>query len=204
MSDLAPLVVAVLRDKTVVDLKEENDNLKKIIHAQLMLQITGTNRSPIHFEISLKSITEVEGATDGKLYYQIDFLKSCKLTVGSLWNMEIWLGGNLLEVINSDVNNRFHFACCPSERNDSRTVLVGGISCNHVIESIAIFFGTMSNIKCDATKEDYDRTTRLRESKRILQGMSLQKCSIQGMYLRANEISGILSLLKSAGVSVKN
>ena len=44
MSDLAPFAAAVLIDKTVNDLKEENDKLRaELIDKQLVVQITGRN-----------------------------------------------------------------------------------------------------------------------------------------------------------------
>ena len=61
MSDLAPFVAAVLRDKTVVDLKEENDNLQSEndnLQSKLdsalsrMIRITGPGGSPVYAERS--------------------------------------------------------------------------------------------------------------------------------------------------------
>jgi len=56
MSDLALFVAAALKDKTVVDLKQENDELRELIDKQLVVKVTGKNGSPIHYEGSLKNI----------------------------------------------------------------------------------------------------------------------------------------------------
>ena len=48
MSDLAPFVAAAIRDKVVVELKEENDRLRQQLRELRRVEITGTGGSPIY------------------------------------------------------------------------------------------------------------------------------------------------------------
>ena len=51
-SDLAPFVAAVLKDRTVAEMIQEIDKLKsrqtEYENERLLVQITGTNGTPIH------------------------------------------------------------------------------------------------------------------------------------------------------------
>lgn len=48
MSDLAPFVAAAIRDKVVVELKEENDRLRQLLRDLRKVEITGTGGSPVY------------------------------------------------------------------------------------------------------------------------------------------------------------
>jgi len=209
MSDTASCVATVLRDKTVDDLKEENDKLTEIIQAQLILQITGTNRLPIYLEESLTSIKLVKGTNGRKLYLEVYLEEACQINVDALWNLEIWVGGILVEEINVDVNNRFGFVCRTHEVGAAtgvspKSFLIGRISCNRAIESIGVFLGTISSVDYEDRKEEMNRITSLIRLKGMSQRTCIPQCMIGDIYFRANKISGILSLLKSVGISLDN
>ena len=95
MSDLAPFVAAALKDKTVVDLKQENDELRELIDKQLVVKVTGENGSPIRYEGSLKNIGMSEMKSSNEVTRWSLFCDSKVLPLDSLWNLEIWVGGNL-------------------------------------------------------------------------------------------------------------
>ena len=50
MSDLAPFVAAVLRDRTVDELMEENAQLKSTVDALMRIEITGRKGTPVYAE----------------------------------------------------------------------------------------------------------------------------------------------------------
>ena len=54
-SDLARFVAAVLRDEVVDELIKENNELKSRENKHLLVQITGPNGTPIHYEGSFKN-----------------------------------------------------------------------------------------------------------------------------------------------------
>ncbi len=55
MSDLAPFVASVLRDRTMVQMIADMEKLKCLVEDRLEVQITGRNGSPVYFEGSLKN-----------------------------------------------------------------------------------------------------------------------------------------------------
>ncbi len=55
MSDLAPFVASILRDKTVTEMMAEMEKLKRLVEDRLQVQITGRKGSPVYFEGSLKN-----------------------------------------------------------------------------------------------------------------------------------------------------
>uniref|UniRef100_A0A7R9ZU92 Uncharacterized protein n=1 Tax=Pseudo-nitzschia arenysensis TaxID=697910 RepID=A0A7R9ZU92_9STRA len=55
MSDLAPFVASVLRDRTMVEMIAEMEKLKRLVEDRLKVQITGRKGSPVYFEGSLKN-----------------------------------------------------------------------------------------------------------------------------------------------------
>ena len=54
ISDLAPFVAAVLKDKTVTDLTRENEELRQREEERLLVEITGRGGTPVHYQASLK------------------------------------------------------------------------------------------------------------------------------------------------------
>ncbi|MGK3738043.1 MAG: hypothetical protein ACI8RD_009697 [Bacillariaceae sp.] len=103
-SDLAPFVAAVLRDSTVVKLKNENDGLRELLDERLRLQITGQDGSPIHYETSMKNGSSKEG-DNGRDLWEV-MIGSDKNentfddviplnTIGK--HIEIWVGGQFLQ-----------------------------------------------------------------------------------------------------------
>ena len=55
MSDLAPFVASVLRDRTMIDMIAEMEKLKCLVEDRFEVQITGRKGSPVYFEGSLKN-----------------------------------------------------------------------------------------------------------------------------------------------------
>ena len=69
-SDLAPFVAAVLNDSTMDEMKNEIDKLRstliEYVDETLLVQITGKNGTPVHYETSFKNAEPIfhEGEID--------------------------------------------------------------------------------------------------------------------------------------------
>ncbi|OEU23687.1 hypothetical protein FRACYDRAFT_233860 [Fragilariopsis cylindrus CCMP1102] len=123
-SDLAPFVAAVLRDSTVDKLKNENDGLRELLEERLLLQITGQDGAPIHYEISMKNGTSKQGDNERDLWVvnmmigsnnkeenttfddNNDVIPLDSIIIGKF--LEIWVGGQFLQ--------RFDFYTCRVRR----------------------------------------------------------------------------------------
>jgi hypothetical protein len=108
MSDLAPFVAAVIRDRVVVELKDEIEALRQEIAALKLerhkrnpsrpVKITGSNGNEIFAEneINLESLL-FSGGRKFSLFSrrpaQPDIPKSLFLTIGSLLTLELWIDG---------------------------------------------------------------------------------------------------------------
>jgi hypothetical protein len=119
-SDLAPLVAAVLQDRTVAGMIQENNELKNEIDVlqsrekeRLLVQITGTNGTPIHYETSFKNAKRYDDDVDDDIYLQFDKGSGDDITtdgfpLSSLNEIEIRLGGVVVQRFNiDDLNIQF-------------------------------------------------------------------------------------------------
>ena len=105
-SDLAPFVAAVLRDEVVDELIKENNELKS---RQFLVQITGTNGTPIHYVTTFKHAirSSADDIGDSPLIH-VCFVdgSSHDLTTDGLplssLNIEIRLGGVVVQRFNID------------------------------------------------------------------------------------------------------
>jgi hypothetical protein len=104
-SDLAPFVAAVLRDSTVDKLKNENDGLRELLDEILLLQITGQDGSPIHYETSMKNGTSKHGDNERDVWV-VNMIGSGNkentfdnvIPLNSIGKyLEIWVGGQFLQ-----------------------------------------------------------------------------------------------------------
>ena len=208
MSDLAPFVAAALKDKTVVDLKQENDELRELIDKQLVVKVTGENGSPIRYEGSLKNIGMSEMKSSNEVTRWSLFCDSKVLPLDSLWNLEIWVGGNLMERFNLDINHIIDYPCHTYESvvnwngDGDGTVepqMMGVIRCNRTIRGVSARFGSIPY--ADYEDEDLNELD-LRGLKNIQQRTQAQDLIIDEIEFRTREIPGILSLLKRIGISI--
>jgi hypothetical protein len=99
---MAPFVAAVLRDKTVSDLMEENQKLKTYIQNHSLIQITGRFRQPVYWQYSLRHANgTIKGVNSsmfddgGDILFESD---ECRFPLDeSLFEIEVWMGGILLQ-----------------------------------------------------------------------------------------------------------
>lgn len=90
MSDLAPFVAAALRDKTVTDLLEENESLRKVLEKRQLVEVTGPGGSPIYAE-ALMDEGEYSGGGHNWLVEMTHLVDP--LPLDQLRKLEIRLGG---------------------------------------------------------------------------------------------------------------
>ncbi|OEU06660.1 hypothetical protein FRACYDRAFT_265801 [Fragilariopsis cylindrus CCMP1102] len=96
-SDLAPFVAAVLNDRTVAGLIQENNGLQSRLteseKERLVVEVTGQNGSPIYYKGSMRN-----GGRLGDDHWLVHLEKNdTVLSLISLSDLEIWLGGTLVE-----------------------------------------------------------------------------------------------------------
>ncbi len=113
MSDLAPLVANVLRDRALLELMAEMKKLKRLVDERLKVQITGKKGSPIYFEGSLKDgYTSHRGrcfevmfdgddddtdSTSASTSTAEDSLERLRLPLSKFDDIEVRLGGVLIQ-----------------------------------------------------------------------------------------------------------
>jgi hypothetical protein len=100
-SDLAPFIAAVLRDRTVDEMKNEIDGLQSKLKDQederLQVQITGEDGSPVYYEGSMKNGSPEQLPGGGIWTVKLD-VNDVVLPLNSIAaGLEIWLGGILLQ-----------------------------------------------------------------------------------------------------------
>ena len=109
-SDLAPFVAAVLRDEVVDELIKENNELKSRENKHLLVQITGPNGTPIHYEGSFKNAEPQysDFGTDGLPYTVGIVLRfgydgtTDDFPLSSIGEIEIRSGGVVVQRFNID------------------------------------------------------------------------------------------------------
>lgn len=92
MSDLAPFVASVLRDKVISELLDQNEKLRHQMTLSGILQITGRDGYPVYAEASLNegNIT-LSDPTFFYVYLESKQLAEC--TLSQLKDVEFYLGG---------------------------------------------------------------------------------------------------------------
>ena len=92
MSDLAPFVASVLRDKNVQDLQEENNALRKALRQSRAVEVTGFNGSPVYATAQFE-----DGASEGDddLFWCITFRQPnvTPFSLAEIHSLELWAGG---------------------------------------------------------------------------------------------------------------
>jgi hypothetical protein len=128
MSDFAGLVAAALRDKTVADLKEENDVLRERVavleaeNAHPTVSVTGPNGFPVYAKAQLDSGTYVDGSWCVHLTTQPGV--TCSALV-ELAGIEIRIGGTGRSVMTGDGRNTGVVGTHNPETNQCKVILMG-------------------------------------------------------------------------------
>lgn len=124
MSDLAPLVVATIHDKVLLDLLEENKKLKEHLRVCHKIEITGPEGSPVyaradigkdgtyHHNANLWEVTVPEQEMQ-----QPPVLQQCKLE--NLLDLEIRIGG----ILNRSLKNN-QFECFLTSTSDEDVIIL--------------------------------------------------------------------------------
>jgi len=207
-SDLVPRVVLFL-----TDLKRENDELKSQAKEQedqqLLVQITGPNRTPIHYEGSLKN-----GQSYGDNYWRFDFDQNNGVVrlhlplSSSFTDLEIWVGGMCIETFR-DIKEVKYYDFSPdddySEPLTGRaefSFLPGGLihRGRGPVQAIYASIGPMTYADCSKMIQEQ---RYLGEHMGLEEQISLHddlNLEIRSIFFRKDKISWIMSLLEKMGI----
>lgn len=89
MSDLAPFVAAALKDKTVIDLLEENQKLRQNLAKTRVVEVTGPGGSPVYAKGKMNQGECTAGGENWTVY----LVQGSPCPLDQLSTMEIRLGG---------------------------------------------------------------------------------------------------------------
>jgi len=96
MSDLAPFVAATIRDKVVMDLKEENDKLREQLRQRWAIEISGAEGTPVY---ATGQFDQGE-AKDTFWVINLSEVQPCPLS--ALEDVQITVGGIMKAVLGND------------------------------------------------------------------------------------------------------
>ena len=199
-SDLAPFVAAVLNDRTVAGMIQENNELKSRENERLLVQITGKNGTPIYYEESLKNAGRNR---DDQIFLRFNIGSRADLTtdglpLSSLDEIEIRLGGVVVQRFNiDDLNiqfdddlydeeNRMEFITL--QNNYSRPNGSGPIECVH---------GKIGPLyQSQLAGHDMLLTDLLELVADENNDLTPHTLIIEGLIFHEKDISGIMSLIK--------
>jgi hypothetical protein len=154
MSGRAPFVAAVLRDKTVSDLIEENDKLKTYIQKHSLLQVTGKGGRPVYWEDSLRHAnSKVKGITSPMIDDNCEVLfesDGCRFSLDELlFDTEVWMGGILLQKSEGDIELDTGWYIPPRDERDKKSLF-------SLIDEGGIYIETRLFHSHTSSKEDDD------------------------------------------------
>ena len=209
MSDLAPFVAAVLKDRTVADLKDENVELREQRDGQrdgrLVVQITGPGGTPIHYEASLANGYSSGGGESWTIDLEQrhdDAGNGFVVSLIDIEELEIRLGGVAIQRFN---RNALDIGCdiltTDFDRDNKMEPQMGGImfvtrsECDGPLYTV---HGRIGRILW----EDY---STLAAGNNIewdeLMDTQARDLIITGLEFRKREIRGIITLLEDMGIS---
>ncbi|OEU09148.1 hypothetical protein FRACYDRAFT_271570, partial [Fragilariopsis cylindrus CCMP1102] len=142
-SDLAPFVAAVLNDRTVAGLIQENNELKSKLtdrdNERLLVEVTGQHGSPVYYEESFKNAERYRGD-----HIFLGFGSRDGFPLSSIGEIKIRLGGVVVQRFNID-DLIIHFCeCVYDEENRMEKIwLQHNINRRHLYGPIEYVHGYM-------------------------------------------------------------
>ena len=107
-SDLAPFVAVIPIDRTLDDIQNDIDLLNEPLDERLLVQITGRDGTPVHYEGSMKNGSPVELDENGDGWFvQVDD-NDIVLPLNSISGLEIWMDDiqNDIDLLNELLDER--------------------------------------------------------------------------------------------------
>jgi hypothetical protein len=196
LSDLAPFVAAVLKDGTMADLKSDYDELRLLLEERLLVQITGPNGTPVHYEGSLKNSSSAPSGTLWNFFLD----KHLVLPLNKLVDLEIRLGGNVVHRfdINAMTSDRF----IPTPASDNFDLSNTGRMFFESRHSPVLFmYAKISGPRLYADLMHLPRVMNLEQVVALHQNDQVRDLIITGFTFKKSEISGSISLLEKLGIS---
>ena len=206
MSDLVPFVAAIIRDKTVDDMKDELEKMKEQRDRQFLVQITGPNGTPIYYHGSLlddgynspfgfRTKNGDFWAVNLKSNNNDDDAAAGRVTFNGIEELEFRLAGIVLQHLKME-QLRFQVKThLFDQKRQMCDTIIGNKSTKHPIATI---FAVIGPIPCSSQEELETITRRIANADVLVQDMNM---IITKLFFQKSRISGILSLLENIGVN---
>ena len=213
ISDLAPFVAAVLKDKTVTDLTRENEELREREEERLLVEITGRGGTPVYYQTSLK---------DGKTHpFESDLWNVCfkqkknengediVLPLNLIKNLEIRLGGIVvsdMKYLSTDIEGG---GCTFSDNEENSQV--GNIYWGYLDKSISPIQYLLCRVG-PVLFEDYlsligdnfrGLTDASIDSFPVRFNQTQANLMINGVGIKKDKIGSLLSIVERMGISTR-
>ncbi|OEU07567.1 hypothetical protein FRACYDRAFT_264895 [Fragilariopsis cylindrus CCMP1102] len=202
-SDLAPFVAAVLNDRTVAGMIQENNELKSKLNdrdnERLLVEVTGQHGSPIYYEESFKN---AERYRDDEIVLRFNNGSAIDLTtdglpLSSLDEIEIRLGGVVVQRFSVDDLNIQFYDDFYDEENRMEYIHIHGPNGSGPIACVRGIIGPLplgwGQRHADG---DMDLTDLLEEVADENNDLTPQTLIINGLSFREKDITGIMSFIK--------
>ena len=203
-SDLAPFVAVIPIDRTLEDIQNDIELLNEPLDERLLVQITGRDGTPVHYEGSMKNGSPVELDEDGDGWFvQVDD-NDVVLPLNSISGLEIWMGGIFLHRFVSNRvglthNGGFDQAATIKlpQMAQIGVMPTSEIGANDPLLGVMATFGPI-------LYADYQRLPRemaMSELMLLSRNGTARDLMIQGFGFRKSKIRGIISILEKLGIS---
>ena len=205
-SDLAPFVAAVLKDRTVAGMIQENNELKSKLtdcdNERLLVEVTGQHGSPIYYKGSMRN-----GGRCGDDNWCVHLeKKDAGLPLILLPDLEIWLGGTLLQQFKYTTDNLASLGGINFKEIDSESNMgIGSIRVTsatvHISPVVTSTYGRIGPM----LRTDYEELTAMTNVTQLMdlyQNRTAPFIIIEYIIFDKKKIRGIISLLEKLGIDM--
>ena len=203
-SDLAPLVAAVLKDRTVAGMIQENNELKSKLmdrdNERLLVEVTGQHGLPIYYKGSMRN-----GGRSGDNHWCVRLEENnAFLPLILLSDLEIWLGGTLVHQFKYITDSSTRLSGGTFHVDDESNMGIGSIQ---VISATArippvvyCIFGRIGPIlRTDHEELAMMNVTQLMD---LYQNPAPVLINVGYIMFDINKIRGIMALLEKLGIDM--
>ncbi|OEU11593.1 hypothetical protein FRACYDRAFT_227772 [Fragilariopsis cylindrus CCMP1102] len=197
-SDLAPFVAAVLKDRTIAGMIQENNELKSKLtdrdNERLLVEVTGQHGSPIYYKGSMRN-----GGRCDDDHWCVHLEKNdTVLSLILLSDLEIWLGGTLVEQFRYITDNLTGLSGRSFHVDDGSNTGIGGIRfMSAAVRNPPVVYCTYGRIG-PMLRTDYEELTAMTNVTQLMdlyQNRTAPGIFIEYIIFKNKGIRGIMSLL---------
>ena len=207
-SDLAPFVAAVLKDRTVAEMIQENNELKSKLtdrdNERLLVEVTGQDGSPIYYEESFKNAERYRGDhiflgfdNDGSGHD----LTTDGFPLSSIGEIKIRLGGVVVQRFNiDDLTIHFCDSVYDEENRMEKIWLQHNINRRHLYGPITYMSAFIKPLSLGWKQGHAGDEMLLTDFFELVpdenNGLTPQTLIIEALVFDGKDITGILPLIK--------